>query len=232
MNKSLLARYILLAIIITGICTLVYTANQQSLRQSANDPQIQIAEDAAVSLSSGMSADFGTDRFDLSTSLAEYIVVFDKTGSPISSNAQLNNALPMLPSGVFAYTDKHGEDRFTWKPQNNVRDAVVVVKVPNPTGGYVAVGRSLREIERREQQQLVIAVVAWGVFMLLLLLGYYLEYTYLRRWMIKKGLLTVIDEPTHTSHSPVPHPHEQNSPSVVSPVPAEPKSENQTDITE
>ncbi len=38
------------AVAVTGFCLLAYVTVQQSLRQGANDPQIQMAQDAVAAL--------------------------------------------------------------------------------------------------------------------------------------------------------------------------------------
>ena len=45
------------AVIVTAFCGLAYVTVQQALRQGANDPQIQMAEDAAAALDGGAGVD-------------------------------------------------------------------------------------------------------------------------------------------------------------------------------
>ena len=45
------------AVVVTAFCALAYATVQQSLRQAANDPQIQMAEDTAASLNGGAGAE-------------------------------------------------------------------------------------------------------------------------------------------------------------------------------
>ena len=151
MITSILKRFLPLAFLTTALCGLVYIAVQQDIRQSANDPQIQMAEDAAAQLSVGAT---GTSTVDIANSLAPYMVVFDDSGAPIAGNGNLNGSLPHLPLGVFAYTATAGEDRFTWQPTPGVRQAVVLVRVDNPSGtaSFIMAGRSLREVEIRENK--------------------------------------------------------------------------------
>jgi hypothetical protein len=51
--RRALAFYVPVAVLATLCCGLVYALVQQDLRQSANDPQIQMAQDAARALDSG-----------------------------------------------------------------------------------------------------------------------------------------------------------------------------------
>src|SRR5207249_4377544 len=71
--------------IITLIFGVIYAETRQSLRQSANDPQIQMAEDAAVQLSADINPNevLPQGRVDLSTSLSPFIIVYDEAGQPV-----------------------------------------------------------------------------------------------------------------------------------------------------
>lgn len=160
---TLARSWILIAIVISGFCFLLYGVAQQVLRQGADDPQIQIAEDTATKLAAGQQAQnlVPSDKVDIATSLAPYIIVFDATGKPIASSAQLNGQTPTIPSGIFDDVRQTGEDRITWEPQPGVRSAIVVTQVKGPVSGFVLAGRSLREVEKRENGILLIVTVGW-----------------------------------------------------------------------
>ncbi len=154
------------AIVTTLICGLVYAAVQQNYRQSANNPQIQTAEDVATSLKGQQVPPFTGQQIDMSQSLSTFILVYDATGTPITGTGQLNNTTPTLPAGVFQATKTKGEDRITWMPSPGLRFAMVVVPIPGNTG-YIAVGRSLREIEKRETSLEIMSALAWLITLLL-----------------------------------------------------------------
>lgn len=158
-----------MAVIITGCSGLIYIAVQQDLRQSANDPQIRMAEDAAAKLASGQQVQIivPKEKVDIAKSLAPYIIVFDATGKPIASSAQLDGLTPTIPPGVFDYVRQHGEDRITWQPQPGVRSAVVVTQFQGPNSGFVLAGRSLREVEIREDN--ILHIVELGCIAMLLI---------------------------------------------------------------
>ncbi len=140
----------------------MYAVGQNIYRQTANDPQVQLAEDGAATLNSGgVPAEVvphGTPIVDIATTLAPWVVVYDASGKPLENTGQLDNAPPTLPTGVFDTTNKsaqvddpiwiNGEYRFTWQPRAGVRQAVVLVQ-SKQRGYFVAAGRSLRESERR-----------------------------------------------------------------------------------
>lgn len=131
------------------------------LRSSANDPQIQMAEDAADAISSGHAFEnvLPKVRVDISKSLAPYLIIYDNQGHIFSSSATLHGKVPQLPDGVFSETQKRGELRFTWEPLQGVRQAVVLIAYPGVNSGYVLAGRSLREVENR-MDDLGIAILA------------------------------------------------------------------------
>ncbi|MFZ2804370.1 MAG: hypothetical protein WA001_04040 [Patescibacteria group bacterium] len=133
---------------------MVYIVVQQGLRQSANDPQIQLAEDAATAIEQGKQpSDFlPTQTIDIATSLAPFVTVYDDNGQPVVTSGNLKEAPPTLPAGVLDYVKAHGEDRITWQPQPGVRIAAVITRVTSGLPGYVLAGRSLREVETRESE--------------------------------------------------------------------------------
>jgi hypothetical protein len=165
--KKILRQWLPLAVAITALCGLVYLAVQQELRQAANDPQIQIAEDAALALENGSAAGtrVPTEKTAIENSLAPFVMLFDDRGEVVGSSATLHGETPQLPAGILDYVRTHGEDRVTWQPEPGVRIAAVVVRVKGARPGFVLAGRSLREVEAREDNALLEAGVAWIVSM-------------------------------------------------------------------
>src|SRR5579859_1420898 len=152
-------------VLVTMVAGLVYGTAQHSLRAGADDPQIQLAEDTAAALAGGQTpqAVIPATKVNMAASLAPYLMIFDAQGRLIASSVQLNGGPPILPSGVFAEARQRGELRFTWSPdpQAGVRSAVVVAPVTGPAPGFVLAGRSLREVEKREDDLLWLTTVAW-----------------------------------------------------------------------
>ncbi len=179
--QALVLRWLPLAFVATVLSALVYAGVQQNFRQSANDPQLQIVQDASDYLSAGNDPHLlaSGQQINLSTSLYPFLVAYSSARQPVVSSGQLNNQTPELPSGIFDNVDKKGEQRFTWEPQNGVRIAAVVRKyqAPNNQSGYILVGRSLREIEKREDQLTVMTIAAWlialaGSLLIMVLIDY------------------------------------------------------------
>jgi hypothetical protein len=76
-------------------------------------------------------------------------VVYSADGTPTAGNGYLDGALPKMPSGVFSEAYVNHENRITWQPRSDIRSAVVIVGIGGGRKGYVMVGRSLKETERR-----------------------------------------------------------------------------------
>jgi hypothetical protein len=163
--KTILRHWLPLAAVTTLLCGLVYGSVQQSLRWGANDPQIQMAEDAAAALAAGGTPEsmLPVPQVEISASLAPFMVIYSDAGQPLASSGLLHGAVPSLPSGIFDYTRQNSEDRVSWQPESGVRIAAVVVAYGGAQPGFVLAGRSLREVEKRESQVEQITGLAWLV---------------------------------------------------------------------
>ncbi len=150
------------AVVVTAFCALAYVVVQQSLRMGANDPQIQMAEDAAAALDKGAGVDAVVPKqaVEFSSSPAPFLDIYDASGKPVGGNGLLNGQLPVYPVGALQAARQTGENRVSWQPQANVRIASVAVPYKD---GYVLAGRSLREVEQREAQTELLAAVTWLV---------------------------------------------------------------------
>lgn len=156
--------------IATIFAGLVYVAVQQDIRMGANDPQIQMAQDIAVALSKNESPEslMPHVQVDIAASLAPFVIIYDDAGRPLTTQAELNHKTPVPPSGVFDYVRLHGEDRVTWQPRPDVRIAAVITRYTGTQSGFVLAGRSMREIEIRENRVSIMVLIAWMLIMLLL----------------------------------------------------------------
>ena len=96
-----IALWLPIAAVSTVFAGVVYGAVQQSLRSSANDPQLQMAEDAATRLSAGTAPeDVATGAsVDIARSLAPFVIVFDASGGVLASTAQLGGETPVAAAG-------------------------------------------------------------------------------------------------------------------------------------
>ena len=157
-----------LAFCLTVLAGLVYAAVQQSYRQGANDPQIQMAEDAAAQLEAGQqpATVAGSTTVDMARSLAPFLIVYDEAGKVLAASVQLNGSVPAIPPGVLLAAEQSGENRLTWQPQQGVRNTAVVTHYGGSHPGFVLAGRSLREVENRVDKLTQIVGLAWVVGLL------------------------------------------------------------------
>ncbi len=181
---SLFYHYIPLVLIATITCGLVYVTAQQIVRQGANDPQIQIAEDDASDLATaGQSTPHLVQSINPIHSLQPFVILYDQNGNILSTNATDTNLLQM-PKSIFSNIESRGEDRFTWEPQDGLRFAAVIVRVPSKsTKEYVLVARSLREVEMRENDLLVYACLAWIAMLTTTLIALLLKPLFLEKYL-------------------------------------------------
>lgn len=161
----------------------IYIVIQQQLRQSANDPQIQVAKDTVFALEHGAKPNVfvaGTS-IPLETSIAPFVIVYDDSGKPIVGSGNIKGVLPTPPSGVFEYTKTHGENRITWEPIVGTRQAIIVLPfTAENVSGYVLAGRSLVETENRTTQLLKELLLIWGITLIATFVGVWVKEKYIR----------------------------------------------------
>lgn len=141
-----------------------YVIGQQSLRLGANDPQTQIAQDAAGRLAAGAGPAQVADgpQVELDTSLATTVTVLDQRGAVLASTARLQGGTPTPPPGALQAAAGGRTNTITWQPRPGVRQAAVIVGYAGPHGsGTVLVSRSLRLVEQRENDLLALGVAGW-----------------------------------------------------------------------
>jgi hypothetical protein len=162
MTIARLPHLAILLTLTTFIAGAGYAISQQVLRMSANDPQIQLAEDGATRLREGEApaAVVPERHVDMASSLAPFVIVYDDSGLSVASSAKLDGRIPTPPRGVLDNVRSYGEDRVTWQPRPGVRIASVVTRTP---GGFLVAGRNMREVQIREDRVLKLAAVAWLV---------------------------------------------------------------------
>lgn len=160
--KQSVRNFIPLAVVITVLGGMIYGTGQYVMRQSANDPQMQIAEDAAVSLASmTMPPQLPPQKVDMVKSLAPYLVLYNDRGKPVIGNVQLDGNIPVPPKGVLDAARSGKKNIVTWEPRRGVRHAAVIVRVDGERKGFVLAGRSLREVEKRIGTFTVQVIFMW-----------------------------------------------------------------------
>jgi hypothetical protein len=155
-----------IAAAVTILAGFGYGLVQQDIRTSANDPQWQMAEDAASALAADPSAVVvATAKVDMSRSLAPYLITFDLHGTITAASVELGGTTPTPPIGTLTAARTTGApNSFTWQPGGDpspapsVRQAAIVVAYK---GGYVLGGRSMRLVEEREAAIEHLAIAGW-----------------------------------------------------------------------
>lgn len=167
--------WVLAFFLLTGICVLVGIVAQQTYRQSANDPQIQLAEEMSVAfennqftdetLQSSFSAFIPSKiAVNLASSASPWIQVYGDSGDVLLSSAKLEtDSTVHVPKQVFEEVHKKGEYRGTWEPKKGIRQAIVITKFSGLKNGYIVVGRSLREGESRVNSVYTLVAIGWGI---------------------------------------------------------------------
>lgn len=151
----------------TVVVMFVYGAVQQTYRTAANDPQVQLAHDAAARLRGGaaLATILPRDTVDMASGLAAFVVVYDAADRPIAGSGFLDGALPTPPRGVVELARRSGTNSVTWMPRRGVRVAAVLFRADESSGRVVLAARSLRETEERVSRLLVMVAVTWAALL-------------------------------------------------------------------
>jgi len=169
--RRAVAIFLPVAVLATALAGLIYVEVQQDLRGGANDPQYQLAEDAAARLDAGATPGSvldAADPVDLGADLGAFVIVFDSNHRIIATNATLDGGSPAPPQAVLDAARPGSPSAVTWQPRDGVRIAAVTVAW---NGGFVLAGRSLRRVEQQESTAELIAGAAWAATMIALLLA-------------------------------------------------------------
>lgn len=171
--KAALKAWLPLAVLATFLAGIVYGTAQQVLRQSANDPQIQLAEDWANQIESSTNPQqLNLGAFiDPAHSLSPFGIIYDQNGNIIGSSVSAPSTMKQ-PDGVFDRADAatDHEVRFTWQPASGDRYAVVIKRATiQDKTYYVLAGRNLREVEKRENRIMWMVFVGWAITVVALL---------------------------------------------------------------
>jgi hypothetical protein len=171
-------QHISLIAIITIILGVVYIAVQQNYRSGANDPQMQLAYAIRDQLQKGKSIEmyFQKDTIDLQKSLSVFVASYDENGSPIQSNGLIDGKLPQIPLSVIRYVKMHKEDWITWQPRKNIRLATGILATGSTPVSFIAVGRSLKNVEDRVSNLITMIGIGWTLCFVIILLNWLFDY--------------------------------------------------------
>lgn len=140
----------------------IYACGHYILRQGANDPQIEMSENIAQDLSYGRKVIDIIPQITINpeTSKSPFVVIYDEQGRIVAGNLNVRESVPIIPFGVLKHAKERGQNRITWEPLKDLRIATVTTPYTGTKGsGYVLVGRSLREVERRDDAILTLAQI-------------------------------------------------------------------------
>jgi hypothetical protein len=164
--KTALKAWLPLAVLTTFLIGTCYVVSQQVLRQSANDPQIQLAQDWAGQIVSGTDPNrLSLGAFiDPALSLATFGIVYDQDGNIIASSVSAPSTMKQ-PNGVFDTVDTaaKNEAHYTWQPASGERYAAVMKRaVFQDKSYYVLAGRNLKVVEERTSKMLQFSFAGWA----------------------------------------------------------------------
>jgi hypothetical protein len=160
MVPKFLRAWLPLAVAATVLAGTAFAIGQQILRADANDPQVQLAEDAAARVQAGGApADvLPSAHTDIAASLAPWMMVYDADRKLLAGSARLDGKVAAYPTSVFDNAPAGSRHEVTWQPRSGVREASVVVGFK---GGWLVAGRSLRLVEEREDLVGKLALAGW-----------------------------------------------------------------------
>ena len=168
MMKKTTTLWLLGLLAVLTLFATIYFVAHYVLRSSANEPQLQIANDtawkAALQLAqNGKINPLDGEKIDITTSKEPFVIVYNKNGEVIDSTGVYNGQVPKLPDGVLPGTVEGEKTIFTWEPIEDVRIAAVVVS--SGKYGYVLAGKSLVDTENSLNKFSYILLVTFGLLL-------------------------------------------------------------------
>jgi hypothetical protein len=153
--------WIPVSLAITAAVGFSYLATQQSYRNGLNDPQTQLALDAAQRLDKGASPEsvVPTPVVEIGPSLAPFVIVYSKNNAPLAWSGTLDGKPPVPPAGVLDAARASTPHVVTWQPSEGVRIASVSEAAYD--GRVVLAGRDMRLVEARVDDLGRLALLGW-----------------------------------------------------------------------
>lgn len=154
-----------LAFAISVIIASFYIGAQQAVRQAADYPQIQIAQDLATDLFQNKDPSVSLKaNVDIEKSLAPFVILFDSNGKAVEGTGKINDKLAQVPSEMLESARQKTEHRTTWQASKTTQVATVVRYYQNSKrAGFVLSGRNIRETQKQTSNLLLISTVAWAL---------------------------------------------------------------------
>lgn len=162
------------AVVIVSAVSL-YVVAQHIQRTTANDPQYELARDAAADLILGEEPALVVTGVpvDITQSLAPFTVIYDTEGDVLATNATgVEEDFLTPPLEMLNEARSDGINEVTWQPRKDLRYASVIQHWRGELGeGTVLVARSLELVEKRATQTLSLAFVALVIGLIIAALG-------------------------------------------------------------
>lgn len=187
-----LALVILVSLIFASICW----AARGTMRQAANDPQVEVTDQVAGIIRQGVPLDAivgGAEQIDVVQSDALFVMIFDKDKNLAGSSAVLNGQPLSVPGESFDQAKATGDYRFDWQVSDDRKVAAVMKPVDDT--GYVLAGRSLAEYEKRANALSQPLWIGWIASVLTSLLLSSLLKPKQSLAIIEETNVTVVEEP-------------------------------------
>lgn len=146
-----------------------YLVAQRIEREGADDAAWRLASQVVGELKLGSTTTVDAlPPVDLSTSLAPFVIVFDKTDAAVAGTGFLHGTLASVPSGVLDAARANGSHHVSWQPERGLRFATSGVAI----GRWVIVaGQSLKPAEARTDSIGILVLAAWLSLMILVATG-------------------------------------------------------------
>lgn len=138
----------------------IYIVGQQIRRQMANQPQIDLVDQAKERLTKGaeITSVIPQKTINMATSLEPFMIIFNENGDVATASVKLDGKTPIFPKGVLDNAKARGINKVTWQPKTGVRAATVTVPYPH---GWIMAGRSLKMVESDEVKWERILALLW-----------------------------------------------------------------------
>lgn len=152
---------------ITTLSLLIFLVVQQVIRQSATDV-LYVSGEAMVNIvKTQRNLAVNGKMTDLASYPQVYIMTFNQNQKMVSTTTTHNGNPVVFPKQVFNQVSSNPYS-FTWTPEKNLRQAVLIYKITSPEG-YVVMGRSLKVPEERIGKIARIIIPSWLLISLLTL---------------------------------------------------------------
>ncbi|HEU0064081.1 MAG TPA: hypothetical protein VFQ58_03585, partial [Flavisolibacter sp.] len=104
--------------------------------------------------------------------------------TPIQSNAVINGKLPQIPLSVINFVKIHKEDWITWQPRKSIRLATGILATGSTPVSFIAVGRSLKNVEDRISNLITMIGIGWTLCFVIILLNWLFDYYNYRKNLV------------------------------------------------